>query len=105
MKILRSVNRRGFRVGTAGWFAILKPNTWFPASRYPGQFRYRGSQSAGSPTVDHAAIHVTTIAPRIILLSTRDRRLMRPALVVLAAIAITLVLLWWIMSSAPPNVY
>jgi hypothetical protein len=30
-------------------------------------------------------------------LAVRDRRLMRPALIVLAAIAITSVLLWWIM--------
>jgi hypothetical protein len=97
MKILRSVNRRGFSVGSAGWFAILKPNTWFPASRLPGSFRYRGSQSAQTPAVDHADSYETTIPPRIVIPSTQDRRLMRPALVVLAAIAITSALLWWIM--------
>ena len=97
MKILRSVTRRGFSVGSAGWFAVLKPNTWFPASRLPGTFRYRGSQSTEAPAVDHAESHKTTIAPRIAIPSTQDRRLMRSALVVLAAIAITSALLWWIM--------
>jgi hypothetical protein len=105
MKILRSENRRGFSVGSAGYFVILKPNTWFPASRFPERFRYHGSEFAESPTVNDPVSHVTTIPPQIILLSTKDRRLMRTALVVLAAIAITLGLLWWIMSSAPPNAY
>jgi hypothetical protein len=97
MKILRSVTRRGFSVGTAGWFAILKPNTWFPASRLPGTFRYRSSQSAGTTAIDHAGRLQTTIPPRIMIPSTPDRRLLRPALVLLAAMAITSALLWWIM--------
>jgi hypothetical protein len=96
MKILRSVTRRGFSVGTAGWFAILKPNTWFPASRLPGSFHHRGHQSAETPAVDHAGSYAATIPPRIIIPNTQDRGLMRPALVVLAAIGATSVLLWWI---------
>lgn len=39
MKILRSVTRRGFEVGTAGWFTITGPRRWFPASRLPGGFQ------------------------------------------------------------------
>jgi hypothetical protein len=97
MKILRSVTRRGFSVGTAGYFAILKPNTWFPASRLPGNFRYRAGQSAGTAAMDEAGRQQTTIPPRIMILSTPDRRLLRPALVLLAAMGITSALLWWIM--------
>jgi hypothetical protein len=95
MKILRSVTRRGFNVGSAGWFAILKPNTWFPASRLPVRFRYRGSQSAELSA--DADTRETTIPPQIMIPSTEDRRLMWPVLPILAAIAITSALLWWIM--------
>lgn len=96
MKILRSVNRRGFSLGTAGWFSVLKPNAWFPASRLPGTFRYRRSQSTDAPAV-HAEKHKTTVPPRIMVLTTKDRDLTRLVLVVLAAIAITSALLLWIM--------
>ena len=97
MKLLRAMTRRGFNIGTAGWFTVLKSNTWFPASRLPGRFRYRSSQSAETTPVDHAGSHGTTISPRIIVLSTEDRGVVRLALVVLTAIAITSALLWWIM--------
>jgi hypothetical protein len=97
MKLLRSITRRGFNVGTAGWFTVLKPNTWFPASRLPGRFRYRISQSAETTAVDHVGSQGTTNPPRILIPSREDRRLARLALVVLTAIAITSVLLWWIM--------
>ena len=90
MKLLRAITRRGFDIGTAGWFTVLKPNTWFPASRLPGRFRYRSSQSAEATAVDQA------ISPRIILLSTKDRRLVRSTFVILTAVAITSALLWWI---------
>ena len=91
MKLLRSITRRGFEVGTAGWFTVLKPNTWFPASRLPGGFaiavvrllrRLRWSTQ----------FHFASSLP-----ATKDRRLVRSALVVLAAVAITSALLWWIM--------
>ena len=91
MKLLRSITRRGFDVGTAGWFTILRPNTWFPASRLPGRFRYRSSPSAKTTAVDQA------ISVNILIPSTKDRRLGRSALVVVAALAITSALLWWIM--------
>lgn len=91
MKLLRSITRRGFEIGTAGWFTVLKPNTWFPASRLPGRFRYRSSTSAGTLAMDRA------ISLRITLPITKDHRLVRSALVVLAAAAITSALLWWIM--------
>ena len=93
MKILRSTTRRGFNVGTAGWFSVLRPNTWFPASRLPGGFRYRVGQS-GAAAGDRPE---TSIAPRILAPGSPKRGLMQPALVVLAAMAITSALLWWIM--------
>ena len=96
MKILRSVNRRGFSLGTAGWFSVLKPNTWFPASRLPGTVRYHGSESTDTAAVD-ADRNGTAVPPRIMVLGTMDRHLTRFALVVLAAIAITTALLLWIM--------
>jgi len=93
MKILRSVTRRGFSFGSAGYFAVLKPNTWFPASRLPVPFRFRRSQSAGASAIHQPA----TLPPNIMTLSPEHRGLLRPAMVVLAAIAITSTLLWWIM--------
>ncbi len=97
MRILRSVTHRGFSVGSAGFFSVLKPNTWFPASRLRGSFRYRAGQTAEVPASDHANGGEMTAAPRIAIAGTQDRGLMRPALLVLAAMAITSGLLWWIM--------
>jgi hypothetical protein len=91
MKLLRSITRRGFDVGTAGWFTVLKPNTWFPASRLPEAFRFRSSPSAEATAVDRM------ISLRILLPANKDRRLMHSALVAIAAVAITSALLWWIM--------
>lgn len=91
MKLLRSITSRGFDVGTAGWFTVLKPNTWFPASRLPGRFRCHISPPVETAGGDHP------ISVRILLPNTQDRRLVRSALVVLAAVAITSTLLWWIM--------
>lgn len=96
MKILRSVNRRGFNVGTAGWFTVLKPNTWFPASRLPGSFRYLSGQwpGAGEPLRNVPSAHL-----QILKTDQRQRGLMQPALIVLLATAITAILLWWLMGA------
>ena len=94
MKILRSVNRRGFSIGPAGYFTVLRPNTWFPASRLSDSPLHRNYQlggSAGSPSR-------TTAAPSLdVKLNTNDPSLMRLTVTVLGAIAITSALLWWIM--------
>jgi hypothetical protein len=92
MKLLRSITRRGFNVGTAGWFTVLKPNTWFPASRLPGNFRYRNSQSA----LDQTNFE-TASSPRIAIPGPDTRGPMHLTFIVLAAVAITSALLWWIM--------
>jgi hypothetical protein len=91
MKLLRSITRRGFDIGTAGWFTVLKPNTWFPASRLPGRFHFHGGPSAETTAV------APPISLRILYPATEHRRLVRSALVALAAAASTATLLWWIM--------
>ena len=101
MKILRSVTRRGFSVGTAGWFTVLRPNTWFPASRLPGSFHHpighsnkAGPAVPGRPTV--ATIQETTAQLQFLTTSAPNHPLMGRALIVLAAAAITSALLLWI---------
>jgi len=93
MKILRSVTRRGFSVGTAGYFSVLKPNTWFPASRLPDSPYHLGDRYIG--TAEPVSLEPAR-PPQILAPAGHDHRLMRPALVVLAAAVITSVLLWWI---------
>lgn len=88
MKLLRSITQRGSTIGTAGYFTVLKPNTWFPASRLPVPFRYRPSQSA--PTL------AETTAPNIITLPGEQRHPLRQALIVLASGAIVYTLLTWL---------
>jgi hypothetical protein len=88
MKILRSVTRRGYSFGTAGWFAVLKPNTWFPATRLPVPFRYRAGQP--SPTL------AETTAPNIITLAAEQRRPWRQVLIILASAAIVYGMLTWL---------
>jgi hypothetical protein len=89
MKILRSVTRRGFSVGSAGYFAVLKPNTWFPATRLPRPFRYHAVQSPLAST--------ETTAPNIISLPPEQRSPLRLAIIVLISGAIVFAMLCWIM--------
>ncbi len=97
MKILRSVTRRGFNVSTAGWFTVLRPNTWFPASRLPEKRRHFAVQAKGAESAQESGRPAETPPTlRILELNTRDRQLTRPALVVLAALAVAWVLLWLI---------
>ena len=105
MKILRAVLRRGSNVEPAGYYSLLKANKWFAASRLPVPFRYRGSQSASAPALGGSDSPEPTLPPKIMPLSAERSSLLRLALIALAAIAIILVMLWWIMSDAPPNVY
>jgi hypothetical protein len=117
---LRTWNRRDFCVQPAGFYTILKPTGWFAALRLPGGFRYLGGQPKGpasqqayeNPTSfpkeripGHAGSQEMTTRLQIMAPSTHDRGLMRPTLIFVGATMITLVLLWWIMSSAPSNVY
>ena len=96
MKILRSVSRRGFSVGTAGWFTVLRPNTWFLASRLPKNFPdfgIRAEQTAPGGFSSASRLGPWMPAER----RSEDRNRMRLASAVLGAVAITSVMLWWIM--------
>jgi hypothetical protein len=104
MKILRSVSRRGFSVGTAGWFTVLRPNTWFPASRLPKAARGFESPTKGAAETAEGqgalggdrgqAKAVRWLAMER---SAEDRHRIRSASAVLGALAITSAMLWWIM--------
>ena len=97
MKSRRSLTHREFSVRSAGWFTVLKPDGWFPALRLPDRFRDRSTQSVETTAVDHAVSFQTTNSPQIMIPATKDRHLMRPALIVLTAMIATSGLLWWIM--------
>jgi hypothetical protein len=129
MKGSRTWSRREFSVTSNELFSILRPAEWFAIVRLPGGFRYRVGQPQGTtsplanenPTenataapppestfvpgqkaLDHADIQDTAIPSQIRKLSADDRRLMRTALIVLAATAVASILLgwlWWICSS------
>ena len=96
MKILRSVSRRGFSVGTAGWFTVLRPNTWFPASRLPKNLPDFGIRA--EQTVPGGISGASRLGPWMPAgQRSEDRNRMRLASAVLGAVAITSVMLWWIM--------
>jgi len=104
MKILRAVSRRGFNVGTAGWFTILRPNSWYPATRSQGSFKNRGigRGGEGDQLVGHGVS--TDVGGRTRAVqwlasewSAEDRNRARLATAILSAIAITTAMLWWIM--------
>jgi hypothetical protein len=116
----RSWNRRESSVTSNGFFTVLRSDRWFSAMRLPGVSRYLAGQSKGtaSPqangkstenpaaapppestsvqTPGHAEGQEMAILSRSMIPSAHDRFLIRPALIVLAASAITLLLLWWI---------
>jgi hypothetical protein len=119
MKGPRSWNRREFAVTANGFFTVLKPTGWFSAARLPEGFRYLTGRSKGSaapradenstaalptePTsvpelkaLDHADSQETAMLSQSMIPSTHDHSPTRPALIVLAATAITAILLWWI---------
>jgi hypothetical protein len=100
MKILRSVIRRGYTVGMAGWFTTTTPNRWFPASRYPESFRQFGSQSKESAlsageALDRVLGKSAPTSPQFMTLSTNDQRPARFALVAVLAAAAASFILWW----------
>jgi hypothetical protein len=104
MKDPRTWNRRDFAVTANGFFTVLRPTGWFSTLRLPGGFRYLTGQSKGttSPLPPYPTDnHPTALPLQFVSLGVQDRRVMRPALIVLAAGAITLFMLWWIMAGAP----
>ena len=103
MKTLRAITRRGFNVGTAGYFSVLRPNTWFAASRLPnhpydlGRFKEIAKPMPAQDALRRAGSRESSIQWQMIDMSKRDHHLIRSSLIVLGAIAITLALLFWIM--------
>ncbi len=101
MRILRSVNRRGSSVDTAGWFTVLRTYKWFAASQLPGSFSDRTRRAAESITkqknLNGVDFNTTTVSLQMTDFRIQDARPMRTALIVMGAIAITSILLWWIM--------
>lgn len=102
MKILRSVNRRGFNVGSAGWFTILRPNTWFPASRLPRTVQRIGIQTGEAAEKPESALNgasdqVRSVRWPMIERSEQNQHPVRSASIILGALAITSAMLWWIM--------
>jgi len=99
MKTLHSVKHRDFGIEPAGYFNVLRPSSRFIPAHPPGDFRYLASLYKGT---EFPQVHVYPIAtPQFGLIPSPYRndpvyhRLLRPALIVLAAIALTLFLLWW----------
>jgi hypothetical protein len=106
MSSARSWNRREFAVTQNGYFTILKSTGWFSAVPLPAGFRYFASKAKGaSPALTPASasllnapgqadIQQSTIRLQTIDSSTSGRHLMRLALIVLAATALTWIGLW-----------
>jgi RsiW-degrading membrane proteinase PrsW (M82 family) len=105
MKILRSMNRRGDSIVPNGYFTVLKSNRWFAASRLPDSYhslvgRLKGASPTPVPEEKaqfNADSQTTVKLTQLVKLGVQEHPLMRPALLVLAAIAITYFVLWWIM--------
>jgi hypothetical protein len=105
VKSLPTWNPRDFSGASAGYFTVLKPTGLFAASRLPGAFRcLRGQRMRLSPQLNsapkqkssnHSDYEETTPRLQTIEPATHDHPLMRPALIVLGATAITSILLWW----------
>ena len=96
-------NRRSFGVASAGWFTVLRPTERFAPSRLPNRVAISPGQSKGGKSpeqkaLDHPDSQEATILSQTMRPSTRDHSFMRPALIVLAAIAIMWVLLSWLCS-------
>lgn len=96
MKIRRTMTRREFYVRTAGWFTVLKPDTRFPALHVQSGLRNLRSPSTEMIAMDLADSHERANSLQIMIPTTIDRRLLRPALIVVTAMLVTSGLLWWI---------
>ncbi|MFZ0338632.1 MAG: hypothetical protein WAL45_11405 [Terracidiphilus sp.] len=103
MKILRSVLRRGYTVGTAGFFTITSPNRWFAASRLHEDFPFTAdhTKETAAPSADELKFPnyvegKPAEVPADFLQEIKpDRHTMRLALIFLGAAAVALTLLWW----------
>jgi hypothetical protein len=108
--ILRSMNRRGIGTETIGFYSVLRPSRWLPASRFSDDYNHRLGQSTGDETPKREALgntgcEGTTIFLQTLQPSAEHRHVMRTLLIALAAISIAFAVLWWITLGAGPNAY
>lgn len=94
MKTRRFVNRRDFNVGTAGWFTVLKPNARPAASLLPGGLHNLSHRSEAVAQPATPTNQATLRLQDVDQTAAEPHYLVRSALMVLAATAITLFLLW-----------
>ncbi len=104
----RSPKRRDFAVTQAGYFTVLKSTGGFSATLPPGS-RYLNDPSrrpVPAPTPDQAApdhdgSQETAISFQLVDPPAQDRHSTRLILIVLAATAIMLAVLWWMIPASP----
>jgi len=110
MGILRSVNRRGIGTESIGFYSLLRPSKWLPASRLSDEYDHRLTRSEGAETQKQEALanadgQGTEIFLQTMKPATEHSRLTRTLLIALVATAIAFAVLWWITLGAPPNAY
>jgi hypothetical protein len=80
-------------VQSAGFYTVLNANTWFASSRLRGKFFSLDEQSKRAVSAPAPELPIdgnqTTISLSVMDTSQQDHRVLRPVLVLLAAIALT----------------
>jgi hypothetical protein len=104
MNTLRSVVRRGFTVAQAGYFTVTSPNRWFSARQFSDRYPELSRPKIAAPSDSNAILGKGALTfsgrqqppPQFELIGPRadSHRLLRFVLVVLGAVALTLVGLW-----------
>jgi len=109
MNLLRSVTRRGFTVGTAGWFTITSPRRWFSASQLPTGFQdfldrpkrtaariipFPPPSKRDQMALDRTNRTEATIPLQFISPSASNQHLVRFVLLALTAAALTVFAFW-----------
>lgn len=114
MGILHAVNRRGIGTKSIGFYTVLQPTRWFPASRLSDRFHDHVEQSAELKTLPQQVADESDCQGALFLSQTLELgskpsrllpRLMRIVFIILAAILIELAIRWLIVLGAPANRY
>lgn len=107
MKTLRSVNRRALSIEPAGYFNVLIPSKRFAPAHPPGQFHYLPGQPKGA--FPHS--YESSATPQFESIRSPYRndplylRLLRPILLILAALGPIYLFFWWIAGFPIPRVF
>ena len=105
----RSWKRREFNIAQAGYFTVLKPTGGISASRLPGGIQDFVGQPKKTAAItapdqellDHADGPDSAIPLQIISPDASDHHPIRLLLIILAAAALTLGVLWWMTPANP----